>query len=170
MTKKTLPALTLIEIMVAVALIATILTAMSINMVYTQRAIVDASLRTKATDLAESCLMKFRNLRDSNNWGAFCKKIDTSKIWAVGGKVYYNASGIQNIARTDTLPVCDGTDPVGNDALKIEPTFDIEITSCGSGASGRQEAEIKVRVEYRDFSGNLQHVTMLQYFAQNNNE
>ena len=177
MTKKTVPALTLIEIMVAVALIATILTAMSINMVYTQRAIVDASLRTKATDLAESCLMKFRNLRDSNNWGAFCKKINADMVWWEGNIVYYNAGGVQESARPDTFIVCNGSESVGNDALTLEPRFEIEgLKDGGFGGcqldlpSGRQKATIRVIVRYRDFSGSEREVQVGQYFTQNNNE
>jgi type II secretory pathway pseudopilin PulG len=61
--------------MVACALMSLILTALAINMVYTQRTIKNAQLRAKAVDQANSCMNTFRNLRDSNTWIDFCKRL-----------------------------------------------------------------------------------------------
>jgi type II secretory pathway pseudopilin PulG len=74
--KLMLTAFSLIEVMVAVALISFILTALSINMVYTQRTIKNTQLRAKAIDQANACLNQFRNARDSLIWSDFCQRLE----------------------------------------------------------------------------------------------
>ena len=57
-------ALSLIEILVAVTLISFVLIALASNIFYTQRVIIDARLRAKAVDQANSCLERWRTARD----------------------------------------------------------------------------------------------------------
>lgn len=68
------PALSLIEVMVAVAIVSFVLIALVSNIFYTQRVIIDARLRAKAIDQANSCLERFRNLRDGMLWWQFYQR------------------------------------------------------------------------------------------------
>ena len=70
------PALSLIEVMVAVAIVSFVLIALVSNIFYTQRVIIDARLRAKAIDQANSCLERFRNLRDGMLWWQFYQRLD----------------------------------------------------------------------------------------------
>lgn len=68
-------ALSLIEILVAVTLISFVLIALASNIFYTQRVIIDARLRAKAVDQANSCLERWRTARDGMLWWQFCRRL-----------------------------------------------------------------------------------------------
>lgn len=68
------PALSLIEVMVAVVIVSFVLIALVSNIFYTQRVIIDARLRANALDQANSCLERFRNLRDGMHWWEFYRR------------------------------------------------------------------------------------------------
>jgi hypothetical protein len=115
----------LVEILVAVAFISLILTALSVNMVYTQRSIKNSQMRAKAIDQASACLDKFRNLRDSNIWRDFCARLDPNlnqcqQELGTGVKEYrcnFNyAPSLDETGRCincfTSASVCNGLDPV----------------------------------------------------------
>lgn len=68
-------ALSLIEILVAVTLISFVLIALASNIFYTQRVIIDARLRAKAVDQANSCLERWRTARDGMLWWQFYQRL-----------------------------------------------------------------------------------------------
>lgn len=68
-------ALSLIEILVAVTLISFVLIALASNIFYTQRVIIDARLRAKAVDQANSCLERWRTARDGMLWWQFYRRL-----------------------------------------------------------------------------------------------
>jgi type II secretory pathway pseudopilin PulG len=116
------PAFSLIEVLVAVTLISFILTAISVNMVYTQRSVKNAQLRAKAIDQANSCLNEFRNARDSMLWVDFCKRlkhcsgaggtlgVDKDEVQCIG----YEYSDYVTCDPTDVAVCTDSCDALGN--------------------------------------------------------
>lgn len=142
LSKKSQEALSIIEILIAVALMSVILTALAVNMAYTQRSINNAQMRAKATDYVGSCMQRFRNLRDSNSWPNFCEAIDgelTSLSVTACGEVEIkeNVGGVEKT--------------IGNRKL--------EVTKCRN-----DEAEVRVTVNYEDLSGIKKTITQVQKF------
>ena len=150
-----LPALSIIEILIATGLISAILTAMAINMIYTQRAIADSELRTKATDQAESCLNSFRGLRDSNSWNAFCNKVRGS---------YTGTSNGTEIKYGGTV-VCKSAADMGLSTTGNTYSSKYNITGLGSGACSGNSATITITVNYTNFRGDPRSVTVSETFS-----
>ncbi len=163
MSKKTTsvstqPALSIIEILIAVSLISIILTALSINMFYTQKSIKDTQLRAKAINQAQSCLDMFRNLHDSSSWPAFCSKIRGSYL--VNDKITYGSTVI-----------CPAAPPaaIGGGNF-FQSTYQLSITAqneSGTACTGSpQIAQVTVVVNYENFSGKPQTVRLSSFFKQ----
>lgn len=139
---QTQAALSIIEILIAVGLMSMILTALAVNMAYTQRSISNAQMRSKSTDYVGSCMRKFRNLRDSNSWSNFCRVI--------------------NITPTSTLnnTVCgpntftEGTHYVGVRNIRVD-------SAC---IGDPEKAKITIIFTYRDLSGIDRTVEQSQEF------
>ncbi|MDO5561832.1 MAG: type II secretion system protein [bacterium] len=137
------PALTLIEMLIAVALISVLLTALALTLLYSNRTIQEAQIKSTAVNQAQSCLDNFRNLRDSNTWPAFCSRLAD------------NAAGVSKFTSGDTV-IYQSSD-AGATALTICPLvvgnrYNLEIEKCDN-ASGVEKATVKVTVTYDTFSG-----------------
>ena len=148
---KKLAALSIIEVLVATALISTILTTLAVNMIYSQRTIADAQLRTKATDLAESCLNRYRGLRDNVPWNSFCKTIkdSTNNFNKVCGTLKNNA--VNSSGTSNKFVVTKG---------RIDQT----------GCSDSDTATVTVTIEYQNFHGDTKSVSLQQNFQKMSHE
>lgn len=156
----TQPAFSLIEILVAVALISMILAGLSVTLLYSSRSVQDTKLSSQATDQAQSCLDVFRNLRDSNSWTFFCQRL-SSPLQISAGVVSYNGKNI-----------CDTQNP--------DNTYQLEFYSTGTNfapcdSRGRnnnsfETATVKITVNYKNFDGNNRKIDLSQNFTQLDNE
>jgi len=133
--------LSIIEILIAVGLMSMILTALAVNMAYTQRSINNAQLRAKATDYVGSCMRKFRNLRDSNSWPNFCKAIDGAVV-----TLNTTACGLATIN--------ENGQSIGVRSLVVE--------KCGGTTV--EKAKVTVNFVYQDLSGVSRTVSQSQEF------
>jgi type II secretory pathway pseudopilin PulG len=147
--------MSIIEILIAVALIAGILTAMSINMVYTQRSIANSRLRSRATDQAASCLNKIRNMRDNNGWSTFCNKLN-SAISECNNTVDKFKDPEHNDYNGSVNQV-----PVNPTCLSAGQPPNLSATPPSNG----NPVTVTVEVKYSDFSGQTQYVRMAQHFT-----
>ena len=140
---QTQAALSIIEILIAVGLMSMILTALAVNMAYTQRSINNAQLRAKATDYVGSCMRKFRNLRDSNSWPNFCQ--------AINGPVA-------------TLNTTACGPAVINESGQDIGTRTLTVATCNTSGSTDENAKVTVTFTYQDLSGNTRTVSQSQEF------
>lgn len=129
------PALSLIEVMVAVAIVSFVLIALVSNIFYTQRVIIDARLRAKAIDQANSCLERFRNLRDGMLWWQFYQRLDCH---CVQGKKLNETCMLSNSSSPAYLKG-DDTTTTYQDKIKCEfpftiPAYDILNRPAGKYA------------------------------------
>lgn len=153
-------AFSLIEILVAVALISMILSGLSVTLLYSTRSIQDTKFSSRAADQAQSCLDVFRNLRDSNSWTFFCQRLNAPLVIA-GGTVSYNDKNI-----------CDTQDSNGIYTLTFSSTNGNSSPCSGlsKNAKGLETATVKVTVTYKNFDGNDREVNLFQSFTQLENE
>lgn len=165
MAKKTFfsqsqPAFSLIEILVAVALISMILSGLSVTLLYSTRSIQDTKFSSRAADQAQSCLDVFRNLRDSNAWTFFCQRLNTPLV-ITGGTVSYNGNNI-----------CNTQDSNGTYTLTFSSTNGNHspCSSLSKNAKGLETATVTVTVTYKNFDGNDREVNLFQNFTQLDNE
>ena len=164
-----LPATSIIELMVSAALIGMVLTALVVNLMYTQRTLENTFLRSKATDMANSCMNYFRNARDNNEWPIFCNKIVAMSIVSTrpagvvaGGSIYGNSSVVD--------PICPETTYAGSAF-----GFTVNQRKSGSGCSdraclcrgARNEAyfDLDIMVNYIDAVGKEKTVTVTERFS-----
>lgn len=134
------PALSLIEVMVAVVIVSFVLIALVSNIFYTQRVIIDARLRANALDQANSCLERFRNLRDGMHWWEFYRRLDchcyqgagmsTCNLTPSSPSVYLSGTGLSTYADEIkcnfpfTIPAYDILNrPAGKYADNPRPSF-----------------------------------------------
>ncbi len=163
-------AFSLIEIIVAVAFISVILTALSMTLLYTNRALKENEYRSQATNQAQSCLDVFRNLRDSNSWAFFCQRLTTLNANNVNG---INLPKITSVVNDDLLTICQAnSSQTGN-------TYDFNISNIGNPTnnytssnmcSDNQRVRISVTVNYDNFHGDRQSLTLTQDFAKRDTE
>ena len=105
-------ALSLIEILVAVTLISFVLIALASNIFYTQRVIIDARLRAKAVDQANSCLERWRTARDGMLWWQFYQRLkchcakDGDDIPRSGWIFFQNVKMHLDTLQTVCLAIC----------------------------------------------------------------
>lgn len=109
MTKKInlsrrLPATSIVEVLVAAALIGVVLTALAVNMVYTQRTLESTYLRTKALDAAQSCLNRFQAARDNNEWPFFCDRLTSGNL----NNLNTSTATVTYYTGSSAIPICRG--------------------------------------------------------------
>ncbi len=153
-------AFSLIEILVAVALISMILAGLSVTLLYSSRSVQDTKLSSQATDQAQSCLDVFRNLRDSNSWTFFCQRLNTS-LEISGSTVSYNGKNI-----------CDTQNPDSTYQVEFYST-DTNFAPCddrGENSNSLETATVKITVNYKNFDGNNRKINLSQNFTQLENE
>lgn len=167
----TQPAFSLIEIIVAVAFISVILTALSMTLLYTNRALKENEYRSQATNQAQSCLDVFRNLRDSNSWAFFCQRLTTLNASNVNG---HNLPKITSVVNGGLLlTICQAN------SSQIGNTYDFSISNLDNPPSNytasnmcndNQRVRISVTVNYDNFHGDRQSLTLTQDFAKRETE
>lgn len=153
-------AFSLIEILVAVALISMILAGLSVTLLYSTRAVQDTKLSSRATDQAQSCLDVFRNLRDSNSWTFFCQRL-SSPLDISGGTVSYNGKNI-----------CTTQDENNTYSLEFYSTG-TNFSPCdsrGRNSNALETATVKITVTYKNFDGVDRKINLSQSFTQLENE
>ena len=154
---KNLPGLTLIEMLIAVALISMLLTALALVLLQSSRTIQEAQTKSTAVNQAQSCLDNFRNLRDSNTWTAFCAKVKTS---------FYNATSTNATSTivftkdSSSMTICPAV--AGN-------SYTLNITECHDEAD-KEKATVEVKVSYQNFSGGTGTTTATQNFEKTSTE
>lgn len=174
MTKKkstSFAAFSLIEMMVAIAIISLILTGLALMMLYSNRTIQEARLRSSITDQAQSCLDNFRNLRDSNSWAFFCQRLNAKKVGGDSGSAYTGG---------DTLTFADDS---GYPPIEICPALPNDSTYTFSFTDGpnflassnpchnlQQQAKVAITINYTDINGTPRTLTLEQIFQKSDTE
>ena len=185
-TPHTSEALSIIEVLVSGALIGSVLTALAVNMIYTQRMVEEIKSRSKAVDQAYSCLAKFRAMRDmkANTWPYFCGKMvtfadtsltDKSEI-KFFGSYYEDASRTHKSASSQEVTVCDEIAPntysvvfLGRDGSTKLTDGEAVKGACKelTGPEAKRGAEgfyVRVIVKYKDAVGKDRTVSVQEKF------
>lgn len=160
-----LPATSIIELMVSAALIGMVLTALTLNMARTQRTLENTFLRSKATDMANSCMNYFRAARDNNEWPIFCDRVKNVTVNSTGSPLGGNINASSSILN----PICPQGAYAGSN-------FYLNLARSGrSGCSNiecfckgnRDEAyfNLQVIVHYQDAIGVDKSVTVTERFS-----
>ena len=172
-------ALSLIEILVAVTLISFVLIALASNIFYTQRVIIDARLRAKAVDQANSCLERWRTARDGMLWWQFYQRLKCH--CAKGGDDYpHSGWAWANEIKCDypyQLPAYDILNrPAGlyaekpdNPNLKLgyHGQYQVRLKfENPADITKAQKVTVAVTVQYQDYKGNNKQVQVAQKFSQ----
>ncbi|MBQ6438050.1 hypothetical protein IJJ12_01550 [bacterium] len=175
MSKKPLTAISIVEVLVAGALISVIGTGIARALLYAQRSVINARLRAKALNQAQSCLDKFRNLRDSTKWSDFCARLTGDYNTASGARFntltytihYTDSSGHP---RSFPTPVCNAdtfTDN-GDTGAQYSGVYQVDHDGCNT-STDPESAVVKVHVFYNDFSHAEKEVVLSQQFQRDPN-
>jgi len=173
--RQSLPATTIVEVLVSAALIGIVLAALAVNMVYTQRTLENTYLRTKALDAAQSCLERFQASRDNLEWPLFCKAMTQGFGNLVKQeKIEYSGSAAS--------PICGAYSVVGVNPQNYTYTVSFfpgsTTTVSGIGSTNKNDLKgtsycrgdrssafyVGVRVYYNDALGNEKFVDLYKRF------
>lgn len=169
---QSLAALSLIEILIAVALISIIISGLALMMLHSNRNIQETRLRSAINDQAQSCLDNFRNLRDGNPWTFFCQRLNAKRTGSFTLGSAYNATTgfVPEITfqdATNTLILCPKLDEYGVQYhLKFSGGSNFNIgTPCND-----QRAKVTLTVRYQDHRGTEKDLAVEQIFQKTESE
>ena len=175
-------ALSIIEVLVSGALIGSVLTALAVNMIYTQRMVEDIKSRSKAVDQVYACLAKFRAMRDmeANTWPYFCEKmISFTNQTRIGSEIkfkgqYYTDDHRIHKSSLTEVKVCDNIGDntymvnfLKSDGATLIDTVDKMKETCKwkrGTTRGSEGMYVRVIVKYKNAVGKERTVSAQEKF------